>query len=443
MSSSIGRGFPEEHEARRLRDVLAASLGPEVEVVATGEGVHWHIDAQRGGRRVRLHVFDYGRDGFEYAHEFHAGAARVGSGRTREQRAVLEAVRAWVLESRALADVWRVAPFVDERKRALSALAATLNRALVAQGSSRRSQLLPRHGGDDPFHELWLYAPDRSCRMGPDQGGIPFALRWRSTDLASGVAPSPDDLARLVIEWLDRQARATALTGDFPFLSLAECARAYEEGRFLDWTWALLGRRAQDLESTLGRFHGSLVPLLAEREGPRGFYVFTSLTHLCFSRSSAYPFDTRGLPVVSPTTWDRGERYAVTVDGREVLTGDPATVADRLDAILLPGVGRSFQGSLEDVLQEEVNAALAARGARSRVAKVQIGEWFRHVAQQGDRAVAVSRSREPHEDRADLLEGLDGSYADAAHRCERLEPARRLDRLDAASCAAAVVEWLE
>ncbi|MBX3467494.1 MAG: hypothetical protein KF878_11435 [Planctomycetes bacterium] len=422
---------------------MAASLGPEIDVVAAGKGVHWQVDAQRGGRRVRIHVFDYGRDGFEYAHELHAGAARVGSGRTREERAVLEAVRAWVLESRALADVWLVAPFVDRRKRALSALAATLDRALEALGSSRRSQILPRHGGDDPFHELWLYAPDRSCRMDPDQGGIPFTLRWRSTDLARGVAPSPDDLARLVVEWLDPQARATALAGCFPFLSLAECARAYEEGRFLEWEWATLGRRAQDLESTLGRFHGSLIPLLAEREGPRGFYVFTSLTHLCFSRSSAYPFDTRGLPVVSPTTWDRGERYAVAVDGREVLTGDPETVADRLDTILLPGVGRSFQGSLEDVLQEEVNAALAARGARSRVAKVQIGEWFHRVAQLGDRAVVVSRSREPHEDWADLLEGLDGSYADAAHRGERLEPARRLNRLDVDGCARVIVEWLE
>src|SRR5262245_60455968 len=134
-----------ETEARRLSASLA-----EVGVVARveGAGVHWRVDVDPAdGRSLRIHCFWHERqisalmlgmnpsnqrsrlrathepyEGPEFVIELHGGDAPVANGRTFIAAEVIACVRAW-LSGTSLDELVRAVPFVNQRLRAMQALA--------------------------------------------------------------------------------------------------------------------------------------------------------------------------------------------------------------------------------------------------------------------------------------------------------------------------------
>ncbi|HEY0254384.1 MAG TPA: hypothetical protein VGC41_22810, partial [Kofleriaceae bacterium] len=131
----------EERIARELRD----QLGTDARLV--GAGVHWSVEVGRAERCCKVFCFSYDdvpalelgmnrgnareglgptrieRHGAEYLVRFVDADRRIAGGRTQDRDAVIVAVRAWLAGS-SLADVERVAPFVDRTLRRMRDLLA-------------------------------------------------------------------------------------------------------------------------------------------------------------------------------------------------------------------------------------------------------------------------------------------------------------------------------
>jgi len=444
----VTRHYPEEFEAKRLRDFLATSLDPRVDLAAEGDGVHWHVDARLAARHVRVHMLGYGKRGFQFAHEFYDAGESAADGRTWSEQEVLAAIRAWVWEGTQLERLYEVAPFVDRRLRMLRSLRAEILAALEGQGSTVRAWLHTWLG--DPFHQLWLYQGERSCKIDMAEGGIEFSLRWQRTVMAEGTCDSVSALTPVLLAWLQDCANASSLARQHSFVRAADCAPDFEAGRFLAWEWKQICALSADPRNTiLGRFYSDLIPRLAELESPPSFFVFTSHALLCFSRSSHYSFSTQDLPSVLPVgyedgveAWKLAPRYEITANGEVTFEGGTEEVAQKLDELLRPHVGESVYGNLEARLASEVNEKLEAFPGVPLLVQRQVGESFHQVAEASGRCAILLGFRDgPLGIRVEVYDDAPAPFLVWKHKGVRLQPTKTHEDLSVAKAAKVIVDF--
>jgi hypothetical protein len=137
---------------------------------------------------------------------------------------------------------------------------------------------------------------------------------WRDgVCLAHGQTERLADLAHALDLWLCHDVTTQALAAAFPFVRPAEKARAFDEGREVAYAWGRL--HADGSHAALRAFVD-----LARRDDAVGqLFPYTSLSTLCFSRCTGYPF-TRDTPTVTPlgTRLFRGPQYEVRLPGNRM-----------------------------------------------------------------------------------------------------------------------------
>lgn len=168
------------------------------------------------------------------------------------------------------------------------------------------------------FAELWVYGDQRSCRLTPREDGVVAgAFLDRRTQLLRADALGPASAARMIEYWIDAAAPVAAMRDLAPGVELLPFAEDFERSDYAAWHWGNLLLRAED-DELLG-FYRPLVERIAGSAALARYFSFTSLDRLCLSRSSLYPFDTEGLPVVVPARRE-GPLYAVLDRDREAVT---------------------------------------------------------------------------------------------------------------------------
>jgi len=298
----------DEHEA--LANALVAQLSTAgVAVRATGAGVHWHVDiGPVASRTLRVHCFWYERripelmlgmnpanarsrlrasrppyEGPEYLVILHDDGVRVADGRTGNNADVIVCARAW-LAGLDLEQVVREVPFVDEKARRMRATAALLPPHL-------------RHEiGGDPAYELWVYGDGRSCEVLASDDIITCSFLLGQAQVAYGAALT--DLRAAVEAWLITGVSVHVLATHVPGVEL-ECYADVLEADPARWHWLHLRDRVANPRDLLYPLR-QLVLALAESPTATTFYSFSSMSCLCFSASSHYPWVRKGLPTVVP-----------------------------------------------------------------------------------------------------------------------------------------------
>jgi hypothetical protein len=377
-------------------NALAAGLqNAGFEARVSGAGVHWQVDVTNVGdgganvsRSVRVHCFfceraitglllgmnpsnarsQLGRaqpepyEGPEYAITLQEGKSQL-SGRTRAEAEVITSVSAW-LGGALPAELEKVAPFIDEKPRAMRALAARIALPL-------RHEL-----GDEPSSPLWIYGEGRSCRLGQGTSGVSCGVLLGQAQVAYAGHLEPARLA--VAAWLVEGADLRSLAARVPEVAVERHAELLERDPAA-WHWAHLRERIAHPGDVLAPLR-ELVETLASLPSARTFYSYSSLNRLCFSASSHYPWVDQGLPIVGR---DGDGRHWVEVDGGSDFC-DLATAVRRIEATLAASPIRPFFGSAPHHDRPLVAEALERRGSPLRPRLEQRGAWYRLVVASRD-----------------------------------------------------------
>jgi hypothetical protein len=288
----------QEETARALAEKLRER---GIAAKESGAGVHWQVDGE-AERKWTIHCFWYERDvhalmlgvnpanarasrrrsavmpyeGPEYLVKL--GADLVG--RTREDERAITAVRVW-LEG---GDLVAAAPFIDDKPRAMRAIAKTLD---------------PRLRWDiegDPTCSLWIEDDARSveARRARDDDSVTCRFLHGQQPIATAI---DCDVAALSRAWLlDRISIRE--------LSMRDGMEGERHAEILEidpakWHWAHVRDRIADPDDVLAPLR-PLIETFAESPIASRFFSFSSLYRFCFSASSHYPWIAEGLPIVAP-----------------------------------------------------------------------------------------------------------------------------------------------
>jgi hypothetical protein len=392
-----------------LREQLARELGPTVDVTAEGAGVNWIVSARAGVRHCRIHCFHYGgdegalqlgmrgnahlskveagapprvRSGAEYAFTFLEDDTERATARTPLRDEAASAARDWLVAGCDLAAMYERYPFVDETLRVLRAAIERVEREMVALGLNLRFERDEDWAGSE-FSEAWIYAGPRSCRLAPEDGDrVSLALLLMRTQLGRVDGLDAATAAKAIAAWFGAPESVRAVQSVTPQCALLPFAADFERGDYSAWHWGNVLDQARS--SNVLALHGPLLARIVVSETARRYYSFTSLWSLCFSRSSLYPFDTAGLPVVWPAREEGRVSYVVQIDGHEVKKGDDREVFEVIESVLAAQAQPTYFGNLYDRCCDELNRALAARGSDVTVRSEQHRQWLRLAARAAD-----------------------------------------------------------
>ena len=396
-------GEDEQLTARALAAAMTAALPATCAITVKGEGVHQSVITVCDDRRVEIDCFWYDqvgpdtlklgmsaanahlgavdtgmtqepRQGAEYLVDLCEGDSRIADGRTHSHGNVIGCVRAWLIERRAVTELYGEWPFIDATRRGLRHLAGLVEAALTAGGPVR--VVIERDIGS----ELWAYGDDRSCRI-DEGGGVAFLI---GLSQAAHATLGNDRLGAAVAAWTEVGVSLSELTGRVPGLAVLPHAEILEAGDAARWHWQNLLEGARNGGPPLGPYL-PLLELVVERPAISRFFSFTSLHWLCFSRSSNFPFVTDGLPVLSPAQ----DGYTIEL-GQERWTGAAAATAARLEEILSATPGTPFRGNQADVDVPQIDAELAHQGSALRARRMQRQQWYDAWVIAGDRACEVT-----------------------------------------------------
>ena len=430
----MGRRWEQETVARELVKTLRAA---GVTGRAAGEGVHWQVDVGPvGARALVVHCFWYERaisglmlgmnpanartglraqrapyEGPEYFMILHDAGARIADGRTRQVVEAVACARAW-LAGADLDRLAREAPFVDEKGRAMRALAARLNPAL-------RHQIF-----GDPSYELWVYGDGRSCKVAADDdGAISCSFLLGQAQVARGAVV--DDVPAAVETWLVGGVSLRALATRVPGVELERHAEVLESDP-ARWHWLHFRDRIADPRDALAPLR-ALIEALADSPVASTFFTYSSLNRLCFSASSHYPWVDAGLPVVMPTEhgdclvgeygWPRvgeeGVRSATRCDFRRALP--------IIEGMLAASPVRPFFGSEPHHHLTPLLECFARQGSPVRPGLVQTGAWYNLVVADaaGARSCTMGQLTATFEDTSGTLSARWPTVDDAVRAVRR------------------------
>lgn len=274
---------------------------------ANGVGVHWQVDGEAPDRKWKIHCFWYERAIHGLMLGMNPANARASHrtpvtpyegpeylvilgelvGRTRQAEQAMTAVRVWLERGNLVA----AAPFIDDKPRAMRAIAKTLD---------------PRLRWDiegDPSCSLWIEDDARSCeaRRGHDDDSVTCRFLYGQQPIATAI---DHDVAALSKAWLlDRSSIRDLLSH--------EGIRGERNAELLEidpakWHWAHVRDRIADPDDVLAPLR-PLVEAFAQSPIASRFFSFSSLYRFCFSASSHYPWISERLPIIAPN----GDGYVV------------------------------------------------------------------------------------------------------------------------------------
>ena len=288
IESGTLKGFPNPPAMVRAEQSSATphAIGTRTVVVAC----FWYDRAISGlmlgmnpaNARSRLHTSRAPYEGPEYFTVVREGDADVADGRAHDVNEAVAGARAW-LAGADLEALAREAPFIDRRGRAMRAIAAQVNPAL-------RLTL-----GRDPGYEVFVKTAVRSCTLRPeDDGTTSCAFLIGQAQLARAADVS--DVRAAVDAWLVDAVPVGTLAHRVPGVELERHAEVLEVDP-ARWHWLHFGDRIADPRDVLAPLRALIETLAASPIATR-FYTYSSLSMLCFSASSHYPWADEDLPVV-------------------------------------------------------------------------------------------------------------------------------------------------
>ncbi len=228
---------------------------------------------------------------------------------------------------------------------------------------------------------VWVHGPDGfACEVDPleHDDALWCGLRVEGNQVASVLLDDEARLELLVECWVEAHASRTELTHSFPGANVSlRASEDYMDGR---WSWDDSKATWEEFRRDLledDSFFPNLLPVveyILERPAMHRFYNYTSLTTLCFSRCSHYPFETTGLPTLtSPAESVYPEqhptRWVIRHSNDDVSLFETMEEAlDALESILSADTSPTWHGSSESPLARDLNEALSNLGSRHRVA---------------------------------------------------------------------------
>lgn len=216
-----------------------------------------------------------------------------------------------------------------------------------------------------------------------------FLFDFWSKGVIFGNASSENilDVARAIHAWVADKATIEKMSSVFAFFSPTESGKAHEAGTYVEQQWKGIIESWKGMESPFRirsrkqlfsfLFSWSLIekarfvkgyftyptqntkkysplPLIKaamKRSELRQLYPYTSLTQLCFSRTTGYPF-TKDCPVIQP----QGDgTYAVYMPNSQEFLGE-GTVEEVLDIAvknLPPNCGPAVSGTADDFVSQQ------------------------------------------------------------------------------------------
>lgn len=367
-----------------------SSVGVNARV--TGAGANCQVEvAQVASRSLRVHCFWYERgiaglllgmnpansrsrlrssrvpyEGPEYLVILHGDGVRIADGRTRVAADVVTCARGWIAGvelDQLVSDV----PFIDEKARAMRALAERLDPQL-------RKEI-----GEEPVYALWVYGDDRSCEIVEGDGGT-VACSFRLGQAQVAHAAQVRDLPAAVTAWLGARVPIPLLATRIPDVELERHADVLESDA-ARWHWLHVRDRLADPDDILAPLR-VLIQALATSPIATRFYTFSSMDRLCFSASSHFPWIDDGLPVVAPT---RDGAYLV-----DSTRCDLARAVELIETTLETYPVRPFFGSAPHHELPLLSECLSRQGSALRPQLVQHGAWYELVVANAGRHCRVS-----------------------------------------------------
>jgi hypothetical protein len=328
----------QEIYANSLHAHLQASLD-DVSITVEGAGVQWQVNIKKGERWCRIHCFSYDdigdslvlgmrgnahlsklhsgpprvpKQGAEYLIYFGSGERSCATGRTQEIVFVESAVRVWVADQLELPEVYQQSPFVDAPFRKNVEIATKINAALETRAVKDRL-VLEGKSTDSEFTNLWLYAGDRSCHVTVGaKDAVNLALLLHRTSLAYIENIETELCAQIIEYWTALKGTLEGVQKISSLTELSAFALDFERGDYAAWHWGNV--LAQVENDQVLAFYKPLLERIASSRITSRFFSFTSLYHLVFSRCSLYPFDSEGLPVLTPARDRSNEKpYSVAL----------------------------------------------------------------------------------------------------------------------------------
>ncbi|HEY70151.1 MAG TPA: hypothetical protein G4O08_06165 [Anaerolineae bacterium] len=204
---------------------------------------------------------------------------------------------------------------------------------------------------DDNFIEddQWAFVEEGNSsseiELRYDQGSITATL-WRN-GVSLGTYKSTaidrfDRLARVLSLWCIEKTNVTMIADEFPEINTGDWVEAYEQGpaEYVSFMWEAISRFMENSFPNMM----PIVKLALEQPELRELYPYQSLSSLCFSRCTGFPFSA-GYPRIE---YVEQNKYAVTGMGRQILGEGSAEEAIRIAvANLPPDSGSAFHGAEE------------------------------------------------------------------------------------------------
>jgi hypothetical protein len=180
-------------------------------------------------------------------------------------------------------------------------------------------------GEDDSLPILWpsIRHGDRSCQvlLAAKERNFSLSCWHRGVEYGNGWTPDLGALAQFFRDFLEHHASLPTLESSFPWFRASEGGSIHERSpaAYVENRWKQYESRDPALLPD-----PELRPLILDAgkyPALRQLLPFTSLNHLCFSRTIGYPFGCKGCPHAFP----RGnDLYRVCGPSRDPRTGEEA-----------------------------------------------------------------------------------------------------------------------
>ena len=161
----------------------------------------------------------------------------------------------------------------------------------------------------------------------------------RLADVATDSLPA---LVETITHWMTGDPSSAEFQSRFPFVQVTGRAVAYERGEETEYQW----QRLLSNQRSWGPYPVmEFLEAASRRPELRQLFPYTSMTTVCFSRCTGYPF-TRDTPTARPLpngTWEVRD-----ADGRVLGQGNVEAAGDLCVRALPPGCGPAVPGTAKD-----------------------------------------------------------------------------------------------
>lgn len=219
-------------------------------------------------------------------------------------------------------------------------------------------RVLNEVAGDRNLIKCYRSAADALITEGPyhsnvsaaaDERNFHIDLWYQGVLYGSGWSSDLREIARAAVAFHRDKSSISEIAVRFEWLKPNQNAASHQRG-----AQSFVTKRWEDLESRLASERvpcpNTVLPLVVEaakRPELRRLLPFTSLTYLCFSRTTGYPY-THDCPYAWPL--NGGLFRVIASDGETILgDGDAVRAADLLAANLPQNCGAAIHGTAEDL----------------------------------------------------------------------------------------------